>query len=149
MEVWKLQLMLEDRASNNAIERSGPSTYSTYFSPDGSVIRSGVGEIRDREAIHDAFMADIYSGALADLNWSPERAEVSRTGDQGYTVGVYWAINVDSAGVHRSVRGKYVRYWARQADDTWKVELELRNTVTEPEVVPGSAKGNRPGNQVP
>ncbi len=149
MELWKLELMLEDRASNNAIEMSGPSTYSTYFAPDGSVIRAGVGEIRGREAIHDAFMADIYSGALADLNWSPERAEVSRTGDRGYTVGVYWAINTDGEGAQKSVRGKYVRYWARQTDDTWKVELEIRNPVTAPEVVSGSESGNGPGNQAP
>ena len=135
-ELWKLELMLEDRASNDAIERFGPSSYSTYFAPNGAVIRAGVGEIRGQEAIHEAFMADIYSGALADLNWTPERAEVSRGGDQGYTVGVYWAAHVDSAGVETSVRGMYVRYWARQSDDIWKVVLELRNPVTETDPAP-------------
>jgi ketosteroid isomerase-like protein len=148
-ELWKLELMLEDRASNNAIERSGPSTYSTFFAPNGSVIRPGVGEIQGQEAIHEAFMADIYSGALADLNWSPERAEVSRYGDHGYTVGVYRAIHVDRAGVQTSQRGKYVRYWTRQIDDSWKVEMELRNPVTVPGVVPDPTSGNGPDDPVP
>jgi ketosteroid isomerase-like protein len=148
-ELWKLELMLEDRASNNAIERGGPSSYSTFFTPNGSVIRPGVGEIQGREAIHEAFMADIYSGALVDLNWSPERAEVSRGGDQGYTVGVYWAIHGDSAGVETSVRGKYVRYWARQPDQSWKVEMELRNPVAAPEMASGPTSGNGPDDSVP
>jgi ketosteroid isomerase-like protein len=144
MELWKLKLMLADRASNNDLHRSGPSSWSTVFAPGGSMIRPGVGEIRGQDAIHEAFMEDVYSGAVADLTWSPGRAEVSRAGDLGYTVGQYLATGVDSTGVRTSVRGMYVRLWVRQADGNWKVEMEIRNPVTEPEVMDEPTSGHVP-----
>jgi ketosteroid isomerase-like protein len=149
IELWKLDLMLEDRASNHQLRASGPSSLSTFFAQDGVWIRPGVGEIQGRNAIHDAFMEDIYSNTLADLTWNPLRAEVSRTGDLGYTVGEYLAVLVDSDGVRTRVGGMYVRVWALQADGTWKVEMEVRNPVTGPEVLDDSTSGVVPENRDP
>jgi uncharacterized protein (TIGR02246 family) len=142
MELWKLDLMLEDRAANNAVQQNGPSSWSTYFAPDGSVIRPGIGEIRGREAIHDAFMADVYANALAGLTWTPERGEVSRAGDMGYTVGRYVATMIDTTGARTTVPGMYVRIWARQPDDTWKVEWEIRTPAREPEAPSETPSGD-------
>lgn len=144
MEIWMLDLMLADRASNNLVQGNGPSSWSTAFAPGGSWIRAGAGEIQGRDAIHETFMEDVYSNALADLVWTPMRAEVSRGGDLGYTVGQYRVVGVDTAGVRRSVVGMYVRIWARQPDDSWKVEMEIRNPVTEPEVMPEPTPGRVP-----
>ena len=144
IELWKLEVMLADRTSSSLVRASGPSSWSTAFAPDGSVIRPGVGEIRGREAIHEAFMEEIYSNSLADLRWSPERAEVSGSGNMGYTVGQYLAVGVDSAGVQIPTRGMYVRIWALQADGSWKVELEIRNPVADEGTSPDSTGGDQP-----
>lgn len=149
MELWKLELMKADWASDQAVQRSGPSSWSASFAPDGSLIRPGAGEIRGREAIDDAFMADIYANTLAGLTWNPERAEVSRGGDMGYTVGRYVATLVDSAGDRKPATGMYVRIWSRQPDDSWKVELEIKNSTAQPEVLLGSASGEGSGGPRP
>ena len=147
MELWKLELMLADRAANNAVESWGPSSFSEVFAPDGSVIRPGVGEIRGREAIHDAFIAQITGNTLAGLVWTPDRAEVSRAGNMGYTVGPYLATLVDSAGTRSPAPGMYVRFWVRQADSTWKVDLEIRNPVALPDTAAETAPGESPGDR--
>jgi ketosteroid isomerase-like protein len=141
MELWKLELMKEDHAFNNAVRFDGPSRWSTFFAPDGSVIQAGVGEIEGQEAIQDSFNEAIYSGALASLQWFPERAEVSQSGDLGYTVGQYRSEGVDSARVRTVFVGKYVNIWRRQADGTWKVEMDLGIPVTEPQVISPPVSG--------
>ncbi len=146
MELWKLEIMLQDRTSSSVIRQGGPSSWSEAFAPDGTMVRSGLGEIRGQEAIHEAFMADVYSNALVDLTWIPERAEVSQTGDLGYTVGQYLAVVADTTGARSEVRGTYVRLWRRQADDSWKVELDIRNPVTKTEQGGPMALGSQSGN---
>jgi ketosteroid isomerase-like protein len=129
----KLELMLADRRSATLVQQSGPSSWSAAFAPDGSLIRAGVGEIRGRDALHEAFMSDIQSGAVAALEWLPDRAEVSRDGVLGYTVGQYATLGVDSDGVRTVERGRYVRIWERQPDGEWKVDIEIRTPTGEPE----------------
>ncbi len=141
LELWKLEIMMEDRAFNTAVNDQGPSQWSMYFSPDGSVIEEGVGLIEGQESIQAAFDEAIYSGELAGLRWNPNSAEVSLTGDLGYTVGSFATEETDSAGVRSKVLGLYVSIWRRQDDGTWKVEMNLRVPVRDPEVLTGVAPG--------
>jgi ketosteroid isomerase-like protein len=138
-ELWKLEIMKADRAFNVAVNEQGPSQWSMNFSPDGLVIEEGVGAIEGQESIQAAFDDAIYSGELAGLRWNPNSAEVSLSGDLGYTVGSFAAEDVDSAGVRSKVLGLYVSIWRRQDDGTWKVEMNLRVPATEPEILSGAA----------
>jgi ketosteroid isomerase-like protein len=108
-----------------------------------------VGEINGQDAIQAVFNEGIFSGAIASLRWAPERAEVSVTGDLGYTVGRYQTSGVDSEGVRTVVEGTYVRIWRRQLDDSWKVEMTLGNPVGAPQVVPPPSGGGVPENRTP
>jgi ketosteroid isomerase-like protein len=59
----------------------------------------------------------------AVLTWAPEVAEVSASGEFGYTSGPY---QVSSArGVEPASFGHYVSIWKKQADGTWKVLLDI------------------------
>jgi ketosteroid isomerase-like protein len=60
----------------------------------------------------------------ASLTWKPSEAEVSSSGDLGYTWGRYEYR--DKAADGRSVveTGSYVTIWRRQADGSWKVVLD-------------------------
>jgi hypothetical protein len=143
MELLKLELMQADWDFKERVNQVGPSSWSTFFAPDGFEYRSGVGELRGREAIHDSFMEGVYSGSLAALQWIPDRAEVAASGDLGYTVGTYQRDAVDSTGVRTRVRGGYIRIWRRQPDGSWKVEVTSDTPVMDPEVIemPGGGGG--------
>lgn len=125
-ELWKFELMKEDRAFGTSVQLDDPSKWSAFLAPDGTVLQSGVGEIQGPEAVEHMFTDAIDSATVTSLRWEPERAEVSRTGDLGYTVGRYLATGIDLAGNEITKEGTYVTIWRRQDDGEWKVETTLR-----------------------
>jgi ketosteroid isomerase-like protein len=67
-------------------------------------------------------------GDLSDtgfvLTWEPLYADISRSGDMGYTYGLYKSfIKADSS----VSRGKYVTIWKKQPDGSWKYVLDGGN----------------------
>jgi ketosteroid isomerase-like protein len=61
------------------------------------------------------------------LTWQPTRADVSRSGDLGYTVGSFERKSSDPQGNPAVRRGKYVTIWKKQADGNWKVVVDIGN----------------------
>jgi ketosteroid isomerase-like protein len=56
------------------------------------------------------------------LSWEPKGGEVSKSGDLGYTYGVYEL--KDSVNTQK---GTYVTVWKRQANGKWKFVLDSGN----------------------
>ena len=78
------------------------------------------------------FMPDPVNGRVfytqapatpARLSWYPSIADISSTGDLGYTSGPfeYRAASPDTGVAH----GQFASVWRRGADGVWKVELDL------------------------
>lgn len=63
------------------------------------------------------------------LRWQPAFADVSDTGDLGYTTGP-WTFS-DSAGIPVAY-GHYVSVWRRHADSTWRVAVDAGINHPEP-----------------
>ncbi|HKQ52157.1 MAG TPA: nuclear transport factor 2 family protein, partial [Pyrinomonadaceae bacterium] len=63
------------------------------------------------------------------LTWQPAKAEVSRSGDLGYTYGAY---ALKAADEKSSEEGNYLRIWKRQADGKWRVVLDLLSPIPPP-----------------
>lgn len=60
------------------------------------------------------------------MTWQPVKAEISASGDLGYTYGYYQARSHTAQGdVVRE--GKYTTIWRKQSDGTWKVVLDIGN----------------------
>jgi ketosteroid isomerase-like protein len=61
------------------------------------------------------------------LSWHPTKADVSRSGDLGYTYGAY---EFHADDVKASVEsGNYLRIWKRQANGKWMVVLDILNPI--------------------
>jgi ketosteroid isomerase-like protein len=65
------------------------------------------------------------------LSWKPVKADVSRSGDLGYTYGSYEfkAIGGDDKAAEK---GSYVRIWKRQKGGKWRVVLDILNPTPPP-----------------
>jgi len=62
------------------------------------------------------------------LMWQPVSANVSGSGDLGYTFGTY-ELSFDGPGGVRIVdKGKYMTVWKKGADGSWKVAADMFNT---------------------
>jgi len=129
------QLMDADRAFDAAVAEGGAAAWASWFAEDGAVLREGVGEIRGRALVGEA-MASLDDPNIS-LRWTPERADIAASGDLGWTTGSWVFRATGPDGTTMTNQGRYVSIWRRQADNTWKVVMDLGNP-TNPAATPGS-----------
>jgi len=65
------------------------------------------------------------------LVWAPVGADISASGDLGYTWGTYEFRSQDKEGKPAVEHGKYASIWKRQKDGNWKVALDMGNASPE------------------
>jgi len=61
------------------------------------------------------------------LEWHATGAEVAASGDIGYTIGTF-ELTAEQDGTTMLTEGKYVTVWHKQADGSWKVQVDIFNT---------------------
>ena len=116
------QLMEADRAFARAVAARGTDAWVDAFAEDGAMLQPG-GEVRGHDAIRQA-MAGAFSTPGFSLTWEPTRAEISRGGDLGYTIGRYVNTSPGPDGPV-SREGAYTTIWRRDPSGAWKVALDL------------------------
>jgi ketosteroid isomerase-like protein len=95
--------------------------FMSYYAPNASVHAPGMPVLTGTEAIRAA-LTEMASAPGFSLEFAPTRADVSASGDVGYTTGTY---QMSMAG--RPEKGKYVSVWKKQADGGWKVMEDIFN----------------------
>ena len=124
-------LMDADLAFSDAVAEGGSAAWAAWFTEDGAMIREGVGEIRGREAVQAAVAALDNPGV--SLTWEPSRAEISGSGDLGWTTGTYVSRATAPDGTEVEGTGWYVSIWRLQSDGSWKVVMDLGHPRERPE----------------
>ena len=95
--------------------------FMSYYAPDASFyvpgmpVATGAGPIRDT-------LTKIHSAPGFALQFTAAMADVSASGDIGYTTGTYEA-TVNGA----MEKGKYVTIWKKQSGGDWKVKEDIFN----------------------
>ena len=69
-----------------------------------------------------------------DLEWQATGAEVAASGDIGYTIGTF-ELTAEQDGTAMLTEGKYVTVWRKQADASWKLQVDSFNSNGPPTVV--------------
>jgi ketosteroid isomerase-like protein len=72
----------------------------------------------------------------ATLTWTPVKADMSASGDLGYTYGNYVFTAKNKQGKVVVNYGKYTSIWKKQNDGRWKVVVDMGNSSPDP----GTAK---------
>jgi ketosteroid isomerase-like protein len=98
--------------------------FMSYYAPDASIyppgmpVATGSGPIRD-------VLTKMSSAPGFSLEFSPTKADVSASGDVGYTTGAYQATMNGT-----TEEGKYITVWKKQPDGLWKVMEDIFNADT-------------------
>ena len=100
--------------------------FLSYFAPDASIYPPGMAVATGTGAIRESFTS-MNSMPGFSLSWTPTKADVSASGDLGYTVGTY---AMTATGI--SEKGKYVTTWKRQPAGEWKVVEDIFNADAAP-----------------
>jgi ketosteroid isomerase-like protein len=105
--------------SRRSEEKGAAQAFYEFLAPDGVTLSAGEPPIRGREAIKVHFAV----GPQGFFTWQPIAADVSGSGDIGYSWGT---ANFQTKGPDdkpRIVYSKYVTVWRKQNNGRWKVVL--------------------------
>lgn len=103
----------------------GGKAFGTWFAPDAVTLENGGAAVVG----HDAIAARAtWTPGTYQLTWTPDGGRMSPAGDMGFTWGHYEGLSKDAQGNPVKESGRYMTVWKKQADGTWKVELDASNT---------------------
>jgi len=105
--------------------------FLSYFAPDASMYPQGMPIATGSGAIRDT-MTKMVSMPGFSIQWSAAKADVSASGDLGYTSGTYQMTVNDAAGTPMTEMGKYVTVWKKQSGGQWKVKEDIFNADAAP-----------------
>jgi ketosteroid isomerase-like protein len=111
--------------------------FLTYWAPDASVYPQGMPIATGSGAIRKT-ITEIFSMPGYSVRWVPTNADVSASGDLGYTSGTYEMTVNDAAGTPMTEKGKYVTVWKKQRDGKWKVMEDIFNADETPPPPPAA-----------
>ncbi len=125
LEAERSALMATDKrwseSAGNTDEFLSYFTDDAYFMPyDAPLVRG--------EAIRTTWEHLVSTPGFA-IEWAATSADVAESGELGYTIGTF---ELTTATEHDEALmvtvGKYVTVWSKQADGSWKVQVDSFNT---------------------
>lgn len=124
-------LQLEGEFMKAAAEK-GAEGYMSYYADDAVELPNQAAILKGKENI--AKTMGFLNEKDNHLAWTPVGADMSASGDLGYTYGTYEFRSTDKNG-HPTVEfGKYTTVWKKQKDGRWKVVLDMGNSSPRPKL---------------
>lgn len=116
------ELIEVDRAFSAMSQEQGmKSAFIDYLDSNGTILRSNQMPIVGANAIDYLIQQD---DTEYTLGWDPRHAEVSESGEMGYTYGIYMMHPKQQDTVYY---GTYTSVWKKQIDGKWKLLLHSEN----------------------
>ena len=114
----KADLFKMEKEFSDFVQKEGISAgFAKYAAEDAVANRNG-NLLKGRDKINDFYNK---TRSLKDkLEWTAEFADVSASGDLGYTYGSYIYTAYDSAGKSKEYKGIFHTVWKKQKDRSWK-----------------------------
>jgi ketosteroid isomerase-like protein len=109
------------------VAKHGHDAFLTYFADDGVEVVDG-GGFDTKNLMRKR--APWPAGAT--LTWTPIKADMSASGDLGYTYGNYIFTAKNKGGKVVVNHGKYTSIWKKQKDGQWKVVVDMGNSSPDP-----------------
>ena len=130
-------LMQTSRDWANTVKTGDIARIVSYWSDDAIVLDpdrpARVGKAALKAMVEGAMKAPKFS-----ITWEPERAVISQAGDMGYLIEHNRVTFADSTGKTRTVFGKVVTIWKKDANGNWKCVVDISTPNPTEKVLPAS-----------
>lgn len=128
MKEAKKEILNADRSfSMMSMNEGMHQAFLSFASNDVIKLRDGKPPIMNKSELEMSFREQ--NDSLIKLHWEPIVAEVSESGDLGYTFG-NWELYIYG---RRDIQyGNYVTIWKKQTDGTWKYVLDAGAKTPKP-----------------
>ena len=114
-EILDTDISFSDMSRQSGMKKA----FIEYISDEGVLLRPGHPPLVGADAID--FLSQIDDSGYT-LTWKPMRGEIAKSGDLGYTYGIYELQTQDTV-----YKGTYVSIWKKQSDGSWKFVLDSGN----------------------
>jgi ketosteroid isomerase-like protein len=133
---YKAELITIDSLFNVRCQSDGLGKAFIDFSADNVILmRQNQIPIIGKEALVTRY-ANINTESK--LSWLPVTADVSVSGDLGYTFGSWTLSGKTASGIDTTSYGVYISIWKRQKDNSWKYVFDGGNET--PTLLPWNKK---------
>jgi len=130
LEKEQLKLLETDKEfSKKSVEVGAAEAFNMYLADDAVQLPASSEPISGRESI---YLRMKQTSEKYVLQWEPQRAEVAKSSDMGYTWGTFTITSTDEHGEKKTAHGKYLNVWKKQNDGSWKVLIDIGNQSPEP-----------------
>ena len=110
--------------ARKSVSKGSHAAFLEYIDDSCVLLRPNRMPVVGRAKIEEMFSSPDTSFSL---NWNPSFAEVSESGDLGYTYGIY-TIQMDSPeGSVVTKEGTYVTIWKKDKSGDWKFVMDTGN----------------------
>jgi ketosteroid isomerase-like protein len=116
-------LIRADEAFCKASAERGLDGWLSFFDVDAVIFPPGKDCVKGLLAIRAHY--EVKKWSPAGLTWKSLGAEISASGDLGYTYGTWDFTGKGKDGKPVTATGKYLTTWKRQKDGSWKVLADI------------------------
>jgi ketosteroid isomerase-like protein len=113
-----------------AAAEHGSAGYMSYYADDAVEVPNGGPIIQGK--VNIAKGMGFLDQKDNHLTWTPVGADMSASGDLGYTYGTFEFRSKDKDGKPVVDYGKYTSIWKKQKDGSWKIVLDMGNASAPP-----------------
>ena len=124
-------IMKADSAWDKASEAKSAEGWLSYYADDAIMMPPGENVCKDK-ASRETSIKNMFAIPGVSLRFQTTKAEVSKSGDIGYAVGVYQFSSKDPKGKDYHETGKYCETWKKQTDGNWKCIVDIWNADPQP-----------------
>jgi ketosteroid isomerase-like protein len=126
VEKEKRALMLTDSLFSAFSAKNGSSeAFINYIADDGILLRPNHRPIVGKDSVTQ--LMNKKKKKNITMTWTPMYAEVARSGDMGFTYGIYTASVPGLLGKPQIEKGTYVSIWEKDSSGHWKLALDSGN----------------------
>lgn len=131
IESDKQELITADTEfSNLSAEKGMHEAFLTYMDENVVMLKPYQYPIVGREKHREIYSQNSDTGFT--LTWKPSFADISKSGDLGYTYGIWEITARDSTGKEVKGNGTYATVWKKDSEGKWKFVLDTGNPGLEP-----------------
>ncbi len=123
LEAGRNSLLATDKSWSESV--GDTDEFLSFFADDAYFMPFGAPLVRG-DAIRATWEHLVSTPGFA-LEWVATNTDVAESGDIGYTIGTF-ELNSEQDGVSMVTVGKYVTVWSKQADGSWKVQVDSFNS---------------------
>ena len=132
LEAEKSAILEADRAWSETLKGMDendlyvPDAFGSFFAKDARLLLPGAPLAVGNKEIGQA-LSKLSTAPGFSMTWDATMADVSSSGDLGYSVGTFELTLNDSEGNPVTRKGKYTTVWQKQTDGRWKVVSDTPN----------------------